>query len=268
MTEENEISYYPSIKQSWGIVGISLLIMALFSFIYLVLNQYIDKSISFFIYYILSMGIIFWIAHKKKERVTGASIYNFNSSSFKNVILVSVAVISIQIGITTPLVSMIPMPDSFEKIFLEVSKRTDIFSFITIAIAAPIFEELIFRGVILDGLLKRYSPFQSIFISSVLFGVMHLNPWQFITALVIGMFSGWAYYNTRSLTLSILIHFVNNLAAFSSRYFLDTEALLDQSLTKLYGGLLSLIVFISGGIIVTVICLYFLRLEFKKAQIN
>lgn len=44
-------------------------------------------------------------------------------------------------------------------------------------IAAPVLEELIFRGMMLEGLLKKYSPVTSIIISSILFGVAHLNPW-------------------------------------------------------------------------------------------
>ncbi|HET6541346.1 MAG TPA: CPBP family intramembrane glutamic endopeptidase, partial [Chryseolinea sp.] len=108
----------------------------------------------------------------------------------------------------------------------------------------------------------------SILISSALFGVVHLNPWQFISALIIGIFSGWVYYKTKNLTLSILIHFVNNLAAFSSMYFLDAEVAMDMPLSEQYGGFLNLVMITFGAIVVAVICLYFLRLEIITMKTN
>src|SRR5690606_30966839 len=90
-----------------------------------------------------------------------------------------------------------------------------------IVIAAPILEEVIMRGIILDGLLKRYSPVRSILFSSFLFGLLHLNPWQMVSAMVIGIFAGWVYYRTRSLALPILIHATNNLSAFSMGYIMQ-----------------------------------------------
>jgi membrane protease YdiL (CAAX protease family) len=42
-----------------------------------------------------------------------------------------------------------------QKILLDRGSSTGVYSFITI-VAAPILEELIFRGIILNGLLKSY----------------------------------------------------------------------------------------------------------------
>lgn len=265
MTEENRISY-PNIGQAWGIVGISILSMILFSPVNILLNTITGKEISFLIYYLLAMGSTFWIAHLKRKKWTSVSGYNFDFGSAKIIILVSIAIIAIQIGIISPVASIIPMPEFMEKVFLEFAKQNGVFSFIAIVVAAPILEELVFRGIILDGLLKRYSPIKSILISSILFGVVHLNPWQFIAALIIGIFSGWVYYETKKLTLSILIHFVNNLFAFGSMYFMDLETIMDKSLTELYGGFLNLIVITFGAVVVTVICLYFLRLEIMNIK--
>ena len=39
MTEENEINYYPTIKQSWGIVGVSILSMILFGIVHVLLSR-------------------------------------------------------------------------------------------------------------------------------------------------------------------------------------------------------------------------------------
>ena len=135
-------------------------------------------------------------------------------------------------------------------------------------IAAPILEELIFRGVILDGLLKKYTPAKSILISSLLFGLVHLNPWQFITGLIIGIFSGWVYYRTKSLSLSIIIHASANLSGFLMRYFIDFDSSMDETLLQMYGGLTNLILAIVGSIIIILICIFYLQKEFNKQKVE
>ena len=267
MTEENEISY-PNISQSWGIVGITILSMLLLSPIYLLLKNITGKDLSFLVYYLFAMGASFWIAHRKRKYWTTVSQYYFEFGSVKIIILVSIAVIALQTGIISPIINLMPMPEFIKKSFSELGKQNSIFSFITIVMAAPVLEELIFRGIILDGLLKRYSPLKSIIVSSILFGVIHLNPWQFVAAFIGGIFSGWVYYKTQKLTLSILIHFVNNLFAFSSMLFTDTEITMDKSLAELYGGMLNLVMITFGAIIIAAICLYFLRFEFKNREIQ
>ena len=260
--------YYPGIRQSWGIVGISILFMVLFSPVTILLQGIAGKEVAFLIYYVLAMGATFSVAHLKRKRCVSVSPYSYDLSSARIIILVSVAVIAIQTGIIFPAVNAVPMPEFMKNVFLEFAGQNGVFSFITIVIAAPILEELIFRGIILDGLLKRYSPLRSILMSSILFGVVHLNPWQFISAFIIGVFSGWVYYKTRKLTLSILIHFVNNLMAFASMYFADAEAMMNMSLTEAYGGFLNMIAITFGAIVVAVICLHFLRLEIQKMKLT
>jgi uncharacterized protein len=267
MTEE-EVITYPTIGQSWGIVGISMLAMIFFSPLSLLLNNIAGKEMSFLVFYLFAMGATFWFAHQKRKNRTSIRGYDLDFSSAKIILLVSMAAIAIQTGIISPIINLIPMPESIKEIFLEFARRNGIYSFIAIVIAAPILEELIFRGIILNGLLKKYSPLKSILISSILFGVIHLNPWQFIGAFVIGVFSGWVYYKTRKLTLSILIHFANNLFAFASMYFMDAETMMNSSLTQIYGGSFNLIAITSGAIIVALVCLYLLRFEFKHIEMN
>jgi membrane protease YdiL (CAAX protease family) len=71
-----------------------------------------------------------------------------------------------QIGIIVPIISQIQCQTLCKNI-LDKESSTGVYSFITIVIAAPILEELIFRGIILNGLLKA-TPLKSIIISSLL----------------------------------------------------------------------------------------------------
>ena len=265
MTEPNEI-YYPNIKQSWGILGIVILFCILFAPINLVLDKLVGKELTFLIYYLFSMGIPFLIFHLIRKKRTGVSHYNFALSNVMILALVSIVTISIQMGVTTPIINLFPMPEFIKNAFIEMGQQNGVFGFVLIVIAAPIIEELIFRGIILHGLLKRYSPVKSIIVSSILFGIAHLNPWQFIAAFIIGVFSGWVYFKTNKILLSIIIHSVNNLVGFLSMYIMDAETLMDISLTDFYGGNLNLILVIVVSVILALSCIYILNTEFEKEK--
>lgn len=264
MTEPNVTSYYPNLRQSWGIVGMGLLFVLLFIPLQILLDNLAGQDMSFFVSYVCPMGAAFWYAHSKRI----VPRYTVDKISFKAVILVAVAAVAIQFGIISPLVSLIPMPEFIQDMILELTRQSGFFTFLSVVIAAPVLEELVFRGIILDGLLTRYSPLKSILLSSMLFGVFHLNPWQFITAFILGLFSGWVYYETRSLTLSIVIHFVNNLLAYGLLYFIDIEKSIHQSLPEQYGGYLNFFIITFGAIAVAVISLYRLRHDLKNARVS
>jgi glutamate-5-semialdehyde dehydrogenase len=83
-------------------------------------------------------------------------------------------------------------------------------------IIAPVTEEVLFRGLILRGLLGRWNPWVAILASSALFTVMHFNPAQAPIAFALGLVLGWVYVRTRSLGLCILGHALNNASAFLS----------------------------------------------------
>ena len=149
---------------------------------------------------------------------------------------------------------------------LEVASDKGLLMFLALVIAAPVLEELIFRGIILDGLLKIYSPARAIVISSLLFGLIHLNPWQFIGGAVAGGFIGWVYFHTRSVLAAILIHAVFNLTAFVEGYFIDVEQAIDMSYSEVLGGMTNYVLLIVGSIVVTLGCMVALDREFKRSS--
>jgi membrane protease YdiL (CAAX protease family) len=77
-------------------------------------------------------------------------------------------------------------------------------------VAAPVLEEMLFRGVILRSFLRQYSRTFAILWSATLFGIAHLNLYQMATALVLGIVAGWLYERCRSLWPCILLHAAYN----------------------------------------------------------
>lgn len=263
-TTSNPRSNYPNILQSFGITGIVILGMLLLSPVNLTLNNMIGKEASMLLYYLLAIGIPFGIVYSIRKGKTKINSFNVTLGNKRIIPVIAICSIALLFGIASPIGSLIPMPESIKKAFMAFGIQTGIFAFILMVIAAPILEELIFRGIILDGLLRVYSPIKSILVSSFLFGLVHLNPWQFVTGLIVGIFSGWVYYKTRSLLPSIIIHAAANLSGFGMRLILDIDSSMDKSLVESYGGLTYLILTILGSIVIVSTCIYYLNKEFIK----
>ena len=83
-------------------------------------------------------------------------------------------------------------------------------SVFVLAILPAIGEELIFRGIILNGLRTRFNDIASIFISTILFALMHQNLQQLIYPFLLGSIMAWAVVRSGSLISSVIIHFTNN----------------------------------------------------------
>ncbi len=77
---------------------------------------------------------------------------------------------------------------------------------ILFAVAVPIVEELLFRGLLLDTLSETYGTWTSIIISSVIFAVLHIYPLSILNAFWGGMIYGYLRIRTNSLWPGIILH--------------------------------------------------------------
>jgi membrane protease YdiL (CAAX protease family) len=92
-------------------------------------------------------------------------------------------------------------------------------AFMKVAVVAPIVEELIFRGLILQGFRRNYNAFTAVLMSALLFALFHLNPWQFPATFVLGLLLGYIMIRTNSIILAILGHSINNFLVLLSITF-------------------------------------------------
>lgn len=118
-----------------------------------------------------------------------------------------------------------PLKGMWKEIFSQMldEKNGIMVIFISVGFVAPIIEEIIFRGIILEGLLKNYSEKKAIIISALLFGIVHMNIWQFIVASLFGLILGYWYSKTKSIFICIFAHIINNVIPIISVYLLDIE---------------------------------------------
>ena len=101
------------------------------------------------------------------------------------------------------------MPDFINNAFDELA-MSPIVLILTVAVIAPIYEEVIFRGILLKGMANKINPTLAIIVSALFFALVHMNIPQGINAFLLGVIIGAIYLNTGSIYLCIFAHFVNN----------------------------------------------------------
>ena len=101
--------------------------------------------------------------------------------------------------------------------------------FILLAVIAPVFEEFIFRGAVME-LLKPYGSGIAVFVSAFCFGIYHGNFQQFFYAFALGICLGYIAYATGSLFCSTLLHAMFNSVSGIILIFLSTDAVQTKSL--------------------------------------
>ena len=98
--------------------------------------------------------------------------------------------------------------------------------FIMTLTIVPIYEELIFRGVIYDDTKKLFNAKIAALVSAVLFGLIHLHGSyiQITVTMVGGLLSAYCYEKTQSLYACILLHSIHNLMSGVIYILLDWRA--------------------------------------------
>lgn len=96
--------------------------------------------------------------------------------------------------------------------------------FFTTSIAAPLFEEVMFRGFLLPSLTRYFPVWGSILASGFLFAVAHLNVSEVLPLFVLGTVLGFVYTRSRNLLAPIVLHSVWNSGTLLSLYILGSGA--------------------------------------------
>lgn len=82
-------------------------------------------------------------------------------------------------------------------------------SAIYMVLLAPIFEEILFRKLICDPMMK-YGQGTAVIVSGIVFGLFHMNFNQFFYAFLLGCFLAYIYVKTGNIKYSIILHMMIN----------------------------------------------------------
>ncbi len=107
----------------------------------------------------------------------------------------------------------LPLPSrSLLEFFASLGRDGWIAVVLVIGIVAPFSEELLFRGLLLGALRRRYSTATAVLVSTALFVLIHGNYTQGTAALVMGLVNCWLVLRTGSLVPAMLFHATWNSA--------------------------------------------------------
>ncbi len=83
-----------------------------------------------------------------------------------------------------------------------------------IAFFPALFEEMFFRGA-LQSTLQRWwkNPVAAILVSSIIFSLIHLSIYLFLSRVLLGIGLGWIFYKSRNIWVGTVVHFLNNTFA-------------------------------------------------------
>ncbi len=91
---------------------------------------------------------------------------------------------------------------------------------ITAAVAAPLFEEVLFRGFLLPSLTRYMPTWGAIALSSFIFAIAHLSLSEVLPLMTLGMILGFVYARSRNLLASMLLHGLWNSGTLLSLFVL------------------------------------------------
>jgi membrane protease YdiL (CAAX protease family) len=152
--------------------------------------------------------------------------------------------------------------DAYEQSYMVLLSASSIPQLILIIISAAVIpaisEEAAFRGLLQRSLEQEWLPIRSIVLSSLVFGMLHMNPFTLVPLIAIGFFMGFMAYISESLVLPIALHFIHNTIAIVAGYnpylkSLDTGS---ESLDPTTAGILCF-----ASLFISTLCIYYLFAE-------
>ena len=214
-TEEFRVAY-----PSWGdlltLLGVFIVATVLGSLLTGILQKMGSVSVGFgsFLGYVIqfSLVIIFGLFQRKNRSPKGTRLLKFGLAKLDFVIILWGTIIVLATGVVIePLLNL--FPETYLDRLGNIMAAGGWMIFTSIVIA-PIMEEILFRGILQDALMRKYGVFVGILIASAVFGIVHIIPQQVVNAFMIGIVLGYIYYRTGALLPVILIHCINNAISY------------------------------------------------------
>ncbi|TVR14032.1 MAG: CPBP family intramembrane metalloprotease [Balneolaceae bacterium] len=194
--------------------GIALLIL---NFREILTGFYLDLSVSIVIYLIPLALIVY--AFSKKELNLLPILKSTGQHARDMIMVVPLILFSISVIWVTILLLSLASSDLAQGYLdflnsiemLETTSESPLYHylllFIGVAILPSLFEELVFRGAMVERFGRKHGFKTGVILSSVLFGILHVDV---VGAIFFGVILSLIYLKTSSLFLPILIHLINN----------------------------------------------------------
>ncbi len=217
---------YPNLRQAIWLLVLFLLVQAVLAIPVAIVDGWqLDDDfvlgILLFANFVVILGYVYRRADLDWKYVRHLFNRDFDSRVWPCVAISVVGLGMLDTELMKVVTRIVPVPEWIQEIYrLEIFSRTSFMSALFGAvIVAPFGEELLFRGIILSGLLAHHTRPSAIIWTAVLFGAMHLDLWKLAPIVGSGVVWAWWVIRTGSLLPALFGHALNNLIAVTAIHF-------------------------------------------------
>ncbi len=150
-----------------------------------------------------------------------------------------------------------------EKFMQDTSTSNLILNIIVLALIPALLEEYFFRVALQTSMINLFrNKFIGIFLTSILFSLIHFQLFSFFPRVIMGMFLGYLYVISKNVVVPIVYHFFNNLIIVMGYYLFNTK-IIETNLTQT--GYIYTPILFALSLILT-IGLYFLAIRINRKE--
>lgn len=188
-----------SLKEIIIINILQYILIIISSLIYIItghkkLNEFLNSYCSFILILFYIITIIYLYKKNKRKEI------KLNKKYYLPLISLGISIACL----LNMMIFLLTKPTITNKINLQIL-------FISSGIIGPIYEEILFRYILLNRLKKFNTQKKSIIISTIMFSILHLSPIKIIYAFIIGIVLAIIYQKTNNIISSIIIHISANI---------------------------------------------------------
>lgn len=225
-TDSDEISKaYPNLKQTIWLLFLLMLAFVVLALAAAIAGWQFEDDFALGTLSLVSFAVILGYVYRRTD-LNWEYVWRLFNRDFDLRVWPCVAISVVGLGMLDSelmkvVIRIVPMPEWMQEVYRSgILSRTSFLSALFGAVlVAPLGEELLFRGIILSGLLANYTRIHAIVWSAVLFGMLHLDLWHLVPIILSGLVLAWWVIRTGSLLPALFGHALNNLIAVAILHF-------------------------------------------------
>lgn len=141
-----------------------------------------------------------------------AYIYKLKRIKLKDILYIILMGIALSIVLSILIDFLTQLFPSYEEVSNRITSQTSsILNIMCIVVLVPIYEEIIFRGIIFNHLKENYKIGIAIVAQALVFGIEHGNIVQSIYTFILGIVLALIYMYFNSIYANIMLHMIFNL---------------------------------------------------------
>ena len=219
-------------SRSWKISSITIIMTIILMFICLSFliptkDSITFQMLSFCLFGLIISTLILWINYKKEKLSFGLSIKNLKYVIWTPLIYLITIILLLFVGLLnqyllTNCFDIEIKPQEILEKFKELENSFEISIFVIgSAVVAPIYEELLFRGIIFPKLIQKTNFTIALLLSSLIFAVLHFHLSALLPLFVLSIILSITDLYTSTIWASISLHALFNLISIIAVKFIS-----------------------------------------------